>query len=310
MDEELSLHSASDNQTWFFTLIRSAEEERNANLLIESLRNHGGALSHCPVFVFLLEVPNATGSYLGLQDVHPVPLQIKEPFQPYYFAHKVLACARAEEMAGEEVLSLVWLSTNTLITKPPTLFILADTSDAAFRPVHIQNIGSPADKALDGFWKEIYRTVGLEDVRHSVTSTIDQKTIRPYFNTHLFSIDPSKGVLQAWWNVFKKMAFDNPFQEEFCKDIDHQIFLHQAILSTLVVKMLDWDRILQLPSDYSYPLHFHQQMGRTQQFDALNEIVCPVYEGSFQYPETLNGLEVREPLKSWLENLVSTEGSN
>ncbi len=27
---------------------------------------------------------------------------------------------------------------------------------------------------------------------------------------------------------------------------------------------------------------------------------CPVFEETFRYPETLQGLEVREPLRSWL----------
>ena len=287
-------------QTCFFTLIKSVEEEWNARLLIESLRAFGGQWSHCPVWVFLPDPANVSRTYAGLEDVHFVPLVVEEKIRHDFFAGKVSACARAEEMADRDVRSLVWLSPQCFIVNPPVLFDLPPSFDAAFRPVHVKNVGSPAQEPLDDFWQGVYRTVGVDDVPFTVESFVDSQKMRPYFNTHAFSINPARKVLRTWLECFKTMVSDRGFQAGPCRDEGHQIFLHQAIVSTLVAKLLDWERIRVLPPEYSYPLHFHLQVPQARRPQALNSLVCPVYEETFRYPDTLNGIEVDEPLRSWL----------
>lgn len=51
------------------------------------------------------------------------------------------------------------------------------------------------------------------------------------------------------------MVTDEAFQAGPCRDELHRIFLHQAILSTLVAKQLDWERVRLLPPEYNYPLN-------------------------------------------------------
>jgi len=289
--------------TSFLILVRSVEEQWRAGLLIESLRAFGGRLSSYPVWVFLRDPASASCTRLGIEDedVHSIPLVIEDEFRHYFFADKVHACAQAEEMAAQEgVRSLVWLSPNSLIVNPPVLFDLAPSFDAALRPVHIKNVGLLAGEPLDDFWKETYETVGISDTPLTVESFVDSHRLRPYYNTHLFSMNPSKGVLRTWLECFKTMVSNPGFQSGACRDEEHRIFLHQAILSALVTRLLDWERIRILPPEYSYPLHFHQQIPPTRRPQALNNLVCPVYEGAYRYPDTLNGIEVDEPLKSWL----------
>ncbi|OGO21004.1 MAG: hypothetical protein A2Z14_12615 [Chloroflexi bacterium RBG_16_48_8] len=64
--------------------------------------------------------------------------------------------------------------------------------------------------------------------------------------------------------------------------------------------MLEWERIRILPSEYRYPLHLHQEVPSDFRPLSLNSQVCPVYEGFYQHPDTLNGLEDHEPLRTWL----------
>jgi len=56
-----------------------------------------------------------------------------------------------------------------------------------------------------------------------------------------------------------------------------------------------------LPPEYSYPLHLHQEIALDRRANFLNSLVCPVYEGMYQHPDTLNGIGVQEPLLSWIE---------
>ena len=96
------------------------------------------------------------------------------------------------------------------------------------------------------------------------------------------------------------MITDQAFQSGPCQDERHHIFLHQAIWSALLTKLLDRKRVRLLPPEYSYPLHFHPEIPLARRAQTLNDLVCPVYEGAYTYPDTLNGLDVQEPLKSWL----------
>jgi len=288
-------------QTRFVTLVSSAEEEWNARLLIDSLRTFGGRLSHCAVWIFLSDPDSVPCAYADVENVHCVPLARDDGLR-YYFANKVLACAQAEEMAGREVRSLIWLSTQCLILNAPVLFDLASSFDAAFRPVHIQNIGASAREPLDDYWSEVYQAVGIDDASWTVESFVDSQELRPYFNSHVFAIDPSQGLCQAWLQLFEEMVADKAFQSGFCRDELHRIFLHQAILSALVTRLLDRDRVRILPPGYSYPLHLHPQVPASLRAQTLNHLVCAVYEGAYRHPDTLNGLQVHEPLRSWLRS--------
>jgi hypothetical protein len=294
------------NQTCFFILIRSEAGERLARIVIESLRAFGGPLCDCPVWAFLLDPSRAPEALPGLDGVQCFPLAIEDPYRGYPLAGKVAACAQAEEMAEPEIHSLVWLSLDCLIINPPLLFKLGPESDvasadAAFRPVHHRNIGSPASEPLDAFWSGIYRALGIDEMPYTVESFADSQTLRPYFNTHCFAFNPATGLGRAWWEYFKVLVTDQAFQAGPCHDELHQIFLHQAILSTLVPKMLAWQRVRLLPPEYNYPLNLLNEMPPDRRAPILNSLVNAVYEDAFPWTE----IEIHEPLRSWLTERIS-----
>jgi len=283
-------------QTCFLVMFKSTDSERLARVVIDSLRAFGGPLRGCPVWAFGLDPDRAPHVLPGMEGVYRFPLVVDEEWRAYPFADKVYACARAEEMAGTEIRSLVWLSLDCLVVNPPLLFDLGPSFDAAFRPVHHRNVGSPAGEPLDGFWQGVYRAVGIDDLPYTVESFVDSKTLRPYFNTHCFAFNPAKGLGRAWWQCFQAMVADEAFQAGPCRDELHQVFLHQAILSTLAAKLLDWERIRLLPPEYNYPLNLLSQMPPDRRTPTLNGLVNAVYEDAFPWDE----IEVLEPLRSWL----------
>jgi hypothetical protein len=289
------------NETCFLVMFRSEQGERLARVVIESLRAFGGPLRDCPVWAFVREPERVSRALPGLEGVRRFPLAVEEDCPPYPLVEKVYACARAEEMAGPELRSLVWLSLDCLVIQPPLLFDLgpvadAAPADAAFRPVHHQNVGSLVHEPLDDFWQGIYRTLGVDTMPYSVESFADGQTLRPYFNTHCFALNPAVGLGRAWWTHFKGLVTDRAFQAGPCRDEAHRIFLHQAILSTLVPKMLDWERVRLLPPEYNYPLNLLQEIPLQRRAPTLNSLVNAVYEDAFPW----GGIEVQEPLRAWL----------
>lgn len=288
-------------QTCFLLMFRSEAGERLARTVIESLRTFGGPLRDSVVWAFVLDPERLSHALSGMEGVRRLPLLVDQEFPRYPFAEKVYACAAAEAMASAEVRSLVWLGLDCLVVNPPLLFDLDPAHDAAFRPVHHRNIGSPAHKPLDGFWAEVYQALEVGEMPYTVESFVDAQTLRPYFNTHCFAFDPAKGLCRAWWECFSAMVADHAFQAGSCRDELHRVFLHQAILSTLVATMLTWERIRMLPSDYNYPLNLLSQIPPDRRVQALNGLVSAVYEDAFPWSE----IQVHEPLRSWLRDRLA-----
>lgn len=294
------MHETSYGRTVFVTMVRSPGQRRGAGVLLDSIRAFGGALSDCPVRLFEANRTAAPCSSLAAAGAEVVPLELPDDVRDYPFADKVFAAAAAEETAGPEVDTLVMLSPECLVTRPPLLFALAEGVDAALRPVHIRNIGLAAGDPVDGFWRGVYNALGVEDLAGTIESFVDRQTIRPYYNSAAYSIRPSCGILREWRRRFRDLVADEDFQSGWCADARHRIFLHQAVLSALLATALDRERVRMLPPEYGYPYNLHESAAEDRRARSLNDLVCAIYEERSIDPAEMDDIEVREPLASWL----------
>lgn len=292
----MKMNFQNDNHIHYITVISSQVEAQQVKLLIESLRRFGGRLGAYPVWLFFTDI-NFSAGFSESDTLKLFHLKMDLPLSNYPLAEKVFACALAEEMAAlEGVQTLIWLNPDCLIFNPPELFILGDQYDAAFKPVHIRNVGSLANEPIDGYWQRVYEVVRVNQVPYTIESYVDGQILRPYFNTHCFSTNPAKGILQAWRAIFVTLLMDKEFQDDYCQDEFHQLFLHQVVLSALVMKSIQQKQLLMLPHEYSYPLHLQHKLPITKRVKFLNHLVCMVYEES----TLLDGIEIQEPIRSWL----------
>ncbi len=288
--------TGSESSVTFVTLLLSAESEQSVRRAIASLREFGGVLASSPVLVFA--PASLSGSGIGrLEGTEVAVLELESELARYPFGAKVSACAQAEARVPRGSNSLVWLGPGCMVFRPPELFALGPDYDAAFRPVHITNIGSPRSAPLDDYWAHVYAAVGAKDSDESVESLLDGRRLRPYYNTHCFSINPELGVMKAWLDSFRSLVADRAFQSEPCRDDLHRIFLHQAVLSALVTRSIAPGRVRILPPGYSYPLHFHDKLASTQRVRLMNDITVAAYEEDFD----LAAVTAKEPLRSWLK---------
>ena len=92
------------------------------------------------------------------------------------------------------------------------------------------------------------------------------------------------------------LVSNQAFQEAACRDELHQIFLHQALLSALVVKRLAWERVRLLPPEYNYPLNLLNEIPPERRTPTLNSLVNAVYEDAFPWGK----IEIEPPLRTWL----------
>jgi hypothetical protein len=294
------LSNESRRETVFFTLVGSASQAARARLLLESIRSFGGAVAECAFWALTVEERAPYCAVLKDAGAEVIPVEVPDALGDYLFARKVAACARAEEKAAGSVGSLIWLIPECLILKPPVLFVLDEETRLAVRPVHIRNVGSPVNEPPDAFWSGIYGTVGRPAESFTVSSFIEGERIRPYFNSAAFSVDPSLGLLGEWLRLFAAMVEDGDFQTTACSDELHRIFLHQAILSTLIATSVERARIRVLPPEYGYPYNLHGSVPADRRAASLGDAVCPIYEERSVDPRVVDDVAIEEPLLSWL----------
>jgi hypothetical protein len=289
-----------------FITTASEVEEPAVRLLIDSLRAFGGELANNPVWVFTAHPQEMRRlEYAPENDpTRILPLVVPAPVSAYPFGRKVAACAQAEQLVPAGTRTLVWIDPSCLIVQPPVLFDLGEGFDAAFRPVHIRNVGLPSAEPLDAFWQGIYTALGLKDISTTVTSFVDNQRLRTYFNTHAFALNPSLGLMRRWYELFQQLIVDEQFQIAVCQDELHQIFLFQALLSALVASSLEPARVRMLPTNYNYPYNLQGRLPAARRAAALDDLVCFTYEDRSIHPNAVADIQIREPLRAWLEARV------
>jgi hypothetical protein len=288
------------SQTAFFTCVLSAPQARRAALLIDSVRSFGGPLSSCRFTVLESGLDATSSGELERMGAETVPLEASASVGQYLFGLKVTACARAEELAGCDTETLVWLIPECLVTRPPMLFELGSEADVAVRPVHIRNVGSRTDEPPDSFWSVIYEAVGEPPVSFTVRSFVEDVSIRPYFNSAAFSFDPSLGLMSRWLELFSGLVADELFQRTACPDELHRVFLHQAVLSALIAASVERRRIRELPPDYGYPYNLQESVPLDRRAQSLSDTTCAIYEERMPVPDDVLDIEIEEPLRTWL----------
>jgi len=290
--------------TLVLTRVTNRHEAEQVCRLIDSLRSFGGPLAGCPVWVFAPSTLDKTACILAATgaEIYSLPLPATPGALP--FTSKVLACAHAEELAPAGTRTLLWIDPDCLIVQPPLLYQLEAPFAGALRPVHLRNVGLPAGAPLDAFWSGIYAAVGFAGSDFSVAPFLGGERLRPYFNSHAFSLDPALGLCRQWQEIFLRLSSDPTFLAAACADEPHRIFLFQAVLSALLATRLPAEHLRLLPPTYNYPYHLHERVPAEQRPEALNDLVTFVYEDVSLHPATLHNIGVRDPLRAWLAGHV------
>jgi hypothetical protein len=303
----------------FVTYVHQPYQESAARALVECIRRWGGEYRESPVYVVVTDPSYLAG---GLEDknVTRVPLEVGEPLKSFPYAVKARAAAAVEELVAGRVRSLAWFDPETLLFGPPKEMDLAKGVAAAVAPVQFINTGQPPDEPADAYWDGIYRRVGLEPEKvFAVETRVDRRTVRAYLNCGMFAVRPEKGLLREWAEVQDALLGDAGYMKAAITDPIHRTFLHQAVITSVIVASLSRAEIRFLSAAYNYPLFCHgldfsPGTGGSYRVPAdmrpakLNDLVSVFYEGLFRQRADWADLipPADEPLRSWLRELVET----
>jgi hypothetical protein len=279
--------------------------ETDALLLAESIRAFGGGLSWNPISFY------TPGDEEGLSGVFRerlselggalFPLMIEDELREFPFMAYAFVAARAEEDAKGRTDVLAWLSSNTVVLGEPGDFLLGAGVNLGYRPVHHTLIGSRFYEPLDSFWSLIYRLCGVPEGRVFPMEThVDGATLRPYFNSGILVTRPGRGLLGAWRDKYVEVYDERALRDFYAKNDMYSIFVHQAVLSGVILSELGNHELVELPPSYNYPLHLYGEDATDGRPSAMDELVTMRHEGFYSDPRWHEKMSVGDSLKSWL----------
>ena len=299
----------------FVTYLQWDSQEYSAAMLVNSIRRWGGEYGNCPIYAVLAD-PDRTGFRLRDKNVTLVPLTLSDSIRSFPFATKAFAAAKVEEITAGKVGTLVWLDPETLILGPPREYDLKKGSAAAVAPVTLINTGQAENEPVDAYWGPIYQRCSLDLKKlFAVESFVDCRKIRAWLNCGMFSVRPERGLCREWAKILEEFLNDQEYQRTAITDGIHRTFLHQAVISALIVSRLERREIHMLSRAYNYPLFCHDLDFTTltggtykipphKKAKKLNDLTSVFIESLFaEHADWIKVVPpVDEPLKTWLIN--------
>ena len=284
--------------------------ETNTLLLVESIRAFAGTLSENPIWVLTpdssQQLSTATKNKLQTLDAKLISFALDESKLPFFFASELQAIALAESMAKTDTALLAWLDSNTLILNEPKEFLIPDAKSLGFRPVHHTLVGSRYNEPLDPFWTQIYRSCLVsEDRVFPMETHVDNTTVRPYFNAGILITRPTNLLFRTWHDTFFGNYRKAEYKEFYRQDERYQIFVHQAILSGVILSLFPEAELQELPPTYNYPLHLFPEDVSSTRPSTLEELVTIRHEGFYEDPEWLKKIPVKKALKNWISERIT-----
>ena len=279
--------------------------ETNALLLVESIRSFAGSHSRDQIWFFTPghgeRLSTTVRDRLLSLNVTLIPFEIDPEVARFPFTGEATAAALAEEKARGQADFLAWLNANTLVLREPEDFLLPDEKCLGYKPVHHTNVGSRYGDDLDPFWTLVYRYCDVpEDRVFPMTTHVDGEVLRPYFNAGCHVSRPEKQLLRAWLDTYLEVYREPAFQKLYQQDGRYEVFIHQAVLSGVILSALATDELQELPPEYNYPLHLHSEDVTDHRPSLLEELVTIRHEGFYDDPEWIKKMPARESLKRWI----------
>jgi hypothetical protein len=137
-----------------------------------------------------------------------------------------------------------------------------------------------------------------------MVTSVDQVTIRPYFNAGFLVVRPGRGLLRKWSDIFFGTYRLPAFTSFYEQNQLYEIFIHQAVLSGIILASLEQNDLLELPRYVNYPLHMQGDYPAEHRPQTLNELITCRYDPGFSDLELRELITIEEPLRSWLDELL------
>lgn len=305
------------------TYVNDSTQERSARAFIKSVRELGGKYSESKIYIVLADPTNFPCESLKGDNIVLLPIETDPTLLNYPLAIKAAVAAQVEAIVKDTASTLAWFDPATLVINSLSELDLENKYDVAIRPVSLVNtIGLTPGNPPNDYWSPIYKELGLDyKTVPAYESVVDEKPIQAYFNCEIFSVDPRLGIFTEWARVLIKFLEDAEYQKNVCNTFLRRLFLHQAVLSGVIISKVDPGDIKPLSIKTGYPFNQHEKLPDKKKIKSLNELSAIIFDYQWDRdPKWIERISIKEPLKEWLiktyieylkltDNLYRMEGS-
>jgi hypothetical protein len=253
----------------FVMCTEGGQLEQESLLMVESFRRFCGGLKDSPIYSFQVREKNdvsaTTIAALASFEVEHRKVVLNTKYPDYPLANKPLLCAYAEEKIDAEI--LVFLDSDLVFFSEPKEFLLSPEYDVGIRPEHHKMIGSEGENdPNDEYWQRLYQIAGVKNQERFVTTTVDRKKIRAFWNSGVVAVRRKAGIFTAWKETIEQLIEEGA-------TIDQKNFYYEqsALSATICAKA---QNIYSFPPGYNYPIHSHNLIIDSERMTNCEEIVC------------------------------------
>ncbi len=295
----------------FVSSVTPGRSDVSALLLAESIRSFAGRLSRSPIWLYVMPGGKLQGDIeerLRSLDVELRPLSVEGEASKFFFLPEVIAAAEAETRAEDSAETIAWLGSNTVVLREPADLVLPQGKAVGYRPVHITNVGSLISRPIDPFWSLIYQCCGVTpDQIFPMRTHVDGATLRPYFNAGCLAVRPVARPLRSWRNMLT-ILYRSPEFTSFLSEERYRVFMHQAVLSGVLLAGYRRRELMELPPTYNYPSHLYAKDSTNNRPKTLDGMVTIRHEGFFEDPRWNKKMRIGEQTKIWIKETLSYVG--
>jgi hypothetical protein len=243
--------------------------EKESLLMVESFRTFTGSFRDAPIYSFQVresyDVSLETVARLEAFGAKHQKIVLNTKYPNYPLANKPLLCAYAEQNIDADI--LVFLDSDLVFFSEPKEFRLPPDYDVGIRPEHHKMIGSEGvSDPNEEYWMHLYRIAGVQNTERFVTTTVDQKKIRAFWNSGVVAVRRKLGIFSAWKQTIEQLL------EEGTSITKQNWYYEQSALSATICAITS--NIFHFSPGYNYPIHSHNIMPETERLGSFEEMVC------------------------------------
>jgi hypothetical protein len=304
-------HDDSDRLTFVTVVHPNSYSEENATLLIRSIREFAGRLASPRILSMICfdggNEPTQTRARLEELGSDTLCCELGPEELEFPFIAEARCASEAEKAVSGNTEVLAWLLPNTIVLNEPIDFMLGEEMELAYRPVHHRLLGSAVEEPLDFFWTSIYNVCGVgEEQVFAMVPHVEEREIRPYFNAGILVYRPTTRLLSRCDDLFESVYLKPEFMRFYETDSRYRIFMHQAVLTGVILKTIRRANMLELPDTYNYPVYLHDEDRTPCRPDLVDNLITVRHEGFHRNPDWASRFPAGNGLKRWIAGVLST----
>lgn len=284
----------------FVSSVESGALEAQAVRLAASVRRWGGALATCPIIIVTSRrgapLHAATRRALHELDVTYIHQHVREPYGWYKYMAKLNALRVAEQYASTE--TLVWLDTDTLLLNEAPGFRLPEGDEFGACAASSHGGTTGPNDPNEAWWAAMCKAVGLSlDDLPWVTTLIDRKRVRLYFNSGVFAYRRGSRLQREFHDCIERILDAGIISRR-----TGVTFVEQSSLSLAVIRLGLTYRAWPEPYNFNVG-HGLERYYRPEGMREAHVLHYHNYMRPDAWPRLLTMLsETRPPVAQWLSS--------